>query len=315
MGCSVGVYKNAHRLCNPYGVGDLYLDAVGNPGRHEVLGYVSCGVGGAAVHLARVFPRKGTSAVGAVPPVGINYDLSPGEAGIAVGSPYHELSGGVYMEYEIVVEKLRHMGVQGLFEAGEKDGLHIFAYPAALHVFIVLGGEDQGVYPRRGAVVVVLHRELALCVGAQVGHRRRIFPPYGGEEAERLVGEAQGEGHIVGGVVAGEPEHHPLVARPLLAAVHPEGYVGALLVQGRNYGARIGVEAVFTLGIAYLADGAADDILYVDIGLVGGHFATDDGEAGAHEGFAGHPCVGVLAEEIVEYGIRDLVGDFVGMPL
>ena len=43
------------------------------------------------------------------------------------------------------------------------------------------------------------------------------------------------------------------------------------------------------------------------------YFAADHGKAGGDEGFAGHLGFGILVEELVEDGIGDLVGHFVGM--
>ena len=96
--------------------------------------------------------------------------------------------------------------------------------------------------------------------------------------------------------------------------VHSHSDVGALFVDGRDDGAGVGVETVFALGVTYAADGPAGDILDIDVCVVGGDFASDDYESGADEGLAGNAGVGVLAEEVIEDGVGNLIRDLVGMP-
>ena len=82
-------------------------------------------------------------------------------------------------------------------------------------------------------------------------------------------------------------------------------------VQGGDYGAGVRVEMVFALRVADAADGAAHHALDIDPGVVRGDFAAYDGEAGAHEGFTGDVRCRVLAEEVIENSVGNLVGHFV----
>jgi hypothetical protein len=52
--------------------------------------------------------------------------------------------------------------------------------------------------------------------------------------------------------------------------------------------------------------------LEIDVGF-GGDFSGDDDQAGGGEGFAGDPAEGVFGEAGVEDGVRNLVGDLIGM--
>jgi hypothetical protein len=70
---------------------------------------------------------------------------------------------------------------------------------------------------------------------------------------DELVGELDGQGHELGGIAAGEAEHHALVARAL--AVDAHGDVGGLLVEATST-AQVGVEPHVAGGVADLADGA-----------------------------------------------------------
>jgi hypothetical protein len=64
--------------------------------------------------------------------------------------------------------------------------------------------------------------------------------------------------------------------------------------------------------VADPADRLTDEVGDVDLGG-GRKLAGDHGHARVHERLAGDARVGVLAEAGVEHGVRDLVGDLVGV--
>ena len=63
-----GVDADGDRVRHADGVGHLNFALVGQPGGHDVFGHIACGVGPRAVHLGRVFPGEGPSAVAGVYP-------------------------------------------------------------------------------------------------------------------------------------------------------------------------------------------------------------------------------------------------------
>ena len=75
-----------------------------------------------------------------------------------------------------------------------------------------------------------------------------------------------------------------------------------------------GVEAVLAAGVADVGDRVAHDLLVVDDGA-GGDFTGDKGDTGRHERFTRHATDWILGKNRIEDGIRNLVGDLVGMPL
>ena len=131
-----------------------------------------------------------------------------------------------------------------------------------------------------------------------------------GQLAAELVGQRDGRGHQLGGLVGGVAEHHALVAGA--AGVHALGDVAGLLVDGGDDGAGVGVEAVEGVVVADGGDDAAHQALEIDVGL-GGDFAGDDHQAGGGQGFGGDAAVGVLLQAGVQNGVGDLVGNLVGM--
>ena len=112
--------------------------------------------------------------------------------------------------------------------------------------------------------------------------------------------------------VAGVAEHQPLVAGP--AGVHALGDVGGLLMNRREHGAGLGVEAELRARVADILDGVADDLRKIDV-TAGRDFAGDDREPGRDERLARHAADGILREDRVENGIGNLVGDLVRVPL
>src|SRR5208337_349015 len=106
------------------------------------------------------------------------------------------------------------------------------------------------------------------------------------------------------------PKHHSLVAGA--AGIDAHGDVAGLFVDAGDDGAGVAVEAVEGVVVANALHGAANDLLKVDVSF-GGDFSGDDDEAGRGESFASDAADGILGEAGVEYGIGNLVGDFIGM--
>ena len=149
-----------------------------------------------------------------------------------------------------------------------------------------------------------MHRHLALGVGAQVGHLPALLA-YVGQRAHYEVGQVERHRHVILGLVGGVTEHHALVAGPLLvfvAAAHAPVYVAALLVDGCHYAARVAVKLVFGLGVAYAVDGVARHSLQVYV-LGAVHLAHYHHLTGGDKGLAGHVGLGVVSQELVEYGV------------
>ena len=336
---SVGVHEHAHGLRHADRVGELDEALVRHAGGDEVLCDVAGGIGRAAVHLGRVLAGESTAAMGALAAVGVDDDLAAGEAGVAVGAADDELPGGVHMQDE-AVDEARGLLREGGLQARDEDGLHIVAdlrlhleidlglaeladrvgvgHPAEARrdELVVLRGKDDGM-DLHGLVrvPVILDGELGLGVRAEVRHQLRLLVADVGQDLQQEVAEVQGQRHIVLGVAAGVAEHHALVAGALvigLGALHAAVDVGALLVQGGHHAAGVPVEHVLGLVVADAVDGVADGGLDIDIGF-GLDLAHHHDHARGAEALARDLGFGVLAEELVQDGVADLVGHFVGM--
>ena len=185
---------------------------------------------------------------------------------------------------------------------------------------VVLGGDDDGADALRDAALV-LDRDLGLAVGPEVRQLAGLADL--GQPAGHPVGQRDRQRHQLGGLAAGEAEHHPLVAgaelerrRGVVAdlerRVDALGDVGRLLLDRDQRAAGQVVEAVVGPRVADVTDGVADDRLDVDVGRRR-DLAEDHHQAGRRGGLARDPGVRILADDRVQDGVGDLVAHLVGM--
>ena len=99
-----------------------------------------------------------------------------------------------------------------------------------------------------------------------------------------------------------------------LTLVDALGDVGRLLREQVGDEDLVGVEDVVVVHVADLADGRADDFLEINLRLRG-EFAGDDDVVALDQGLAGDAGETVLREARIEDGVRDAVGDLIGVAL
>ena len=248
-------------------VGDLDLEAVGEPGRDDVLGDPAGRVGGRAVDLGRVLAREGATAVAGHAAVAVDDDLAAGQAGVAHRPAGDESAGRVDVHDRVRLAQLGR-------DRRQDDRLDdLRAQPLGADVRVVLGGDDDGPDPLRHAALV-LDGDLGLAVRAQVRQLAGLADL--GEAPGHAMGQRDRQRHQLGRLAAGEAEHHPLVAGAQLVrrrrvVAHLEGRVDALgdvrrlLLDRDQRAAGQVVEAVVGAGVADVADDVADDGLEVDV--------------------------------------------------
>ena len=178
----------------------------------------------------------------------------------------------------------------------------------------VLGGQNHRVQAEGLSVLIVLHGNLGLSVGTQVG-QSAVLADFG-QFSCQLVSQGDGIGHILLGLAAGIAEHHSLISGAdgvdvlighgvflgLQSLVHAHGDVGGLLVNGRDYRAGLGVKAEFSSGVADLGHSIPDNLRNIDVGL-GGDLSHDHHHAGGSAGLAGHTAHGILGHQSVQDGV------------
>ena len=184
---AVSVHKHAHRLSHTDGIGQLHEHFVGHTGGYHVLGDVARSVSGRTVHLRGVFSGESPTAVCPLAAVSVDNDLASCQTGVAMRAADYEFAGRVHVVSDVALFKQRlDLGrVHPLFEhSGDEHLDHVFAdlrqhaivgLRLAAGLFggdklVVLRAHHDGVDAQRATVVVILHRYLALRVGAQIGH-------------------------------------------------------------------------------------------------------------------------------------------------
>ena len=98
--------RDADRIGDADGVGQLHLALVGQSGGDDVLGHVPGHVGGAAVDLGGVLAAERAAAVACPAAVGVDDDLAPGQAAIAVRPADHEAAGGIDVVGDLAFDQL-----------------------------------------------------------------------------------------------------------------------------------------------------------------------------------------------------------------
>ena len=103
---AVGIDIERQRLADADRIGELDRAARGEPGGDDILGEIARDIGGRAVDLGRVLARESAAAVRGRAAIGVDDDLAPGEAGVAVGAADLEAAGRVDVIDGLVAEQL-----------------------------------------------------------------------------------------------------------------------------------------------------------------------------------------------------------------
>src|SRR5690606_18258018 len=96
-----GIDTDADRIGHTDRVGQLHFAVGRQTGGDQVLGDVAGHVRGRAVDLGRVLAAEGAAAVTAPTAVGVDDDLPPGQAAIAVRSADHKSTGRVDVVFRV----------------------------------------------------------------------------------------------------------------------------------------------------------------------------------------------------------------------
>ena len=248
--------------------------------------------------------------------IGVDDDLAPGEASVGVRAPELEDPGRVGEEAD-----LADIEVAGQQRGDDLIDQIVVQRPLEVDAGGMLGRDEHRVNRHRLAVLVD-HAHLSLAVGAEVA--QLSVAPNLSQPLREPVAQPNRQGHQVGGLVAGEPEHHPLVAGTLTiehiftagplaqleSLVDTLGDVGALTVERHQDGAGAAVESLGIIVVANLVHRVTHQRRHVHRGL-GGDLAGNKHHPGGQQCLTGNPALRVLLEHGVEYGVGHLVGHLV----
>ena len=187
----------------------------------------------------------------------------------------------------------------------------------------MLGRQHHGVHPNGLAVLIVLHGDLGLAIGAQIVNQALLAHIC--QALGHFLRNGDRQGHQLRGLIAGVAEHHTLVAGAVVqggiagalglqALIHAQSDVAALLVDIGDDGTGVAVEAVLSPVVADVQHHLAGNLGNVHI-AVGGDLTHNVDQARRGAGLAGHAAMGILLQNRVQNGIGDLIADLIGMSL
>ena len=260
--------------------------------------------------------------------VSIHDNLAAGKTGVTVRSADNEAARRVDIENRLVVHHLcrKHR---------VKDVLaNVLVKLLLRHIRVVLRREHYRMQMHGLAVLIVLHRNLGFAVRTKI--RECSVLANLGKLLRKLVGKADGIRHQLRGLIGGIAEHHALIAgtdvelvrnaasfsahSALVAVLAIQGLVNAhgdvcrLLIKGNNDAAGIGVKAVFGAGITDFSDGVTHRLLNIHV-TVGGNLAHHKHKARRNRRLTGDAAHRILCDQCIQHRVRNLVADFIGMPL
>ena len=280
----------------------MHFHALGKACSHDVFGDVARHVACGAVNLGRIFAAEGAAAVASHATVSIHDDFAAGEAGIAHRPADHEAAGGIDVVLGISIEEFSGNG--RLDDVLQNIGMQFLV----VHQLGMLSGDDDCVHAHRLVVFVIFNGDLGFAIGPEVIELAGLANF--GEAAGELMRQQYGRGHELFVFIGGIAEHHALIAGA--AGIYTHGDVGRLRMNRADDRASLGVKAVSGVGVADGSDHAAHDGGEIHISF-GGDLASNEHYAGGGDGFAGDAAVGIFLQTGVEDGIRNLVGDLIGM--
>ena len=167
----------------------------------------------------------------------------------------------------------------------------------------VLCGDDDRVHAQRDSratVLLVLDGDLGLRVGAEPG--KQTGAARGSQCSIELVGQHDGERHILGSLVGGIAKHDALITSTVVlerAVVEPLGDIGGLLLDRDEDVACLVVEALGRVVVADVLDGVADDLLVVEL-----RFCADLAEDHDHACLGGSLAGDLRRRVLLEAGIE-----------
>jgi hypothetical protein len=302
---AVGLDEQGEGLGDTDGVRQLDECAAGELGVHERLGDPARKVSGRTVDLGVVLSGESTTSVGSPTTVGVDDDLTAGQTGITLGSTNDEQTRGLDVVDGLVIEEL------GRDDLLDDLLLDLLTELLGGDVLTVLGGDDNSVDTLGDdgtAVVCVLNSDLGLGVRSQPWDGAVLAGI--GHSLVELVGEEEGKGQELRGLVGGISEHDTLVTGTKLLesllVVETLSDIGRLLLNGNEDVACLVVEALVGRVVADVLDGITDDLLVVEVCL-GGNLTEDHDHTGLGGRLAGNLGERVLLEAGIEDGVRDLI--------
>ena len=252
--------------------------------------------------------------------VGIYNNLSSRQSAVPMRTSDHKPSGRIHEKLGVLIHQLRRKHLI------KNIRFHILMYLFLFHVRIMLCRKNNRFQPERLAVLIILHRHLALSVRTQIRQCAVLADLC--QTKGQLMGQCNGIRHIFCCLIAGKAEHHSLIpgadgiqlciAHPVLlclqSLIHTHGNIPGLFVQCHDHTAGIAVKAIFCIVIANLPNRVPYHLLNIHIAL-GGNLSHYQHQACGRTSLTSHPAHRILRHHGIQHGIRNGITHFIRMPL
>ncbi len=242
--------------------------------------------------------------------IGIDDDLSSGDARIAVGAADDEAPRGIDVEFGIAADPALRQHLVG-------EAPHDLLDALLAHILAMLGGDDDHFGAHRLAVLIC-QGHLTLGVGTKLGGAAGM--PRLRHLVQDAVGIEDRRRHERLGLAAGKAEHDALIAGALFllgiyVGIDAAGDVGGLLVHIILELGGLPVEAL--LLVTDLAHGAPRRFLdeLRRHALRPAHLARHNDAVGGDQGLDGDPRIGIGGEIEIDHRVGDAIAHLVGMTL
>src|SRR5258706_16136681 len=93
-------------MCHADGICPLHFHTISQPCGDNVLCHIARRIGRGAIHLCGIFAAECAATMPTHATVGIDDDLTSGDASIAHGTADHEATSGIHKHLEIVIDHL-----------------------------------------------------------------------------------------------------------------------------------------------------------------------------------------------------------------
>ena len=234
--------------------------------------------------------------MGEIAAVGIDDDLSAGQAGIAVRTSNHEVTGGIDVNIGNI-GNIKAIATQNRCDHALTDVLTQLLH---FKVSAVHNGHYYGINANHIASFIILYANLRFAIGTQ----QIVGMDALGQAIAQCTGQCCRQGHQLGSLGTSAAKHHTLIACATDLVIGAQRDICRLGVNAALNFYAIGIKSIASINIADLADCLASNLGIIHCSL-GGNFATNQAKVCGNHGLAGNARSGILRQA----GIQNCIGD------
>ena len=233
--------------------------------------------------------------MGYKPAVGVDHQLTAGEAGVGFKAAQHKPAGWIDEDFCILIDAHIMAGT------GNDQPMEFLAQFVRIFICIMLAGDHDGVHALRNTKRI-LHRNLRFAVRSNAGDQ--LFFPAGGEQARDAVRQHDRRGQRLDRFPAGVAVHDALIACAERIPIDRVRNIRALCMQPHLY-------MIITV-ISGILNNLPDNGFHVRA-CRRAEFSGKKNFARRRQYFTGNAGIGIFFEAGVQNVVRNRVAELVRM--